>query len=70
MMRVALLSRPWVLTTRKVGATPRVLTDDMRVFAHGRDAPRLTSRIAPGEPLPPPRACCLAMMPLVGLTSL
>eukprot|EP00974_Lingulodinium_polyedra_P050360 4842455-Lingulodinium_polyedra.AAC.1 len=30
MMFVALLSRPWVLAVRRVGAIPRVLADGMR----------------------------------------
>eukprot|EP00974_Lingulodinium_polyedra_P105493 10213737-Lingulodinium_polyedra.AAC.1 len=38
MMLVALLARPWVLRVRRTGAVPRVLADDMRVYAHGAQA--------------------------------
>eukprot|EP00974_Lingulodinium_polyedra_P000462 46200-Lingulodinium_polyedra.AAC.1 len=40
MMLVALLSRPWILAVRRVGAIPRVLADDTRVYAREHNAPQ------------------------------
>eukprot|EP00974_Lingulodinium_polyedra_P076853 7439786-Lingulodinium_polyedra.AAC.1 len=39
-MLLALSPRPWMLAARRVGAIPRVLADDTRVYARGHNAPR------------------------------
>eukprot|EP00974_Lingulodinium_polyedra_P083617 8095911-Lingulodinium_polyedra.AAC.1 len=49
-MLVALLARPWILAARRIGAVPRVLADDMRVYARGRDAPQRAARACRATP--------------------
>ena len=34
-MFIAFLLRPWIIIMRAVGATPRILADDILVFAQG-----------------------------------